>query len=396
MSDIKIYIHKNDDNVENYSLYLNDYYLPIIGAKGAFLYRFFKESTFNYMEEERLINLLSLSKIDYNYNRKMLEAIGLISTFIKEDEEIIILKPVLPPSYFFNEEHLRKILLVSLNNDENAFKKIEEKYQNKLDLDGFNNISASLLDIFNIKPENNEKEYRFTVKNDKSDDFSLSTFYSLLRKNSQISAKLISKNDEERIKDLASLYSLDEKEMTKYINIYFDINNSSNHIKFKEMEKEIIKNSMIPSLDSNLLDNNLPKKIKTDNELINFYNSMSPLDFLKSTLNGKEPSQFEKSTIMMLANDYHFDKAMINALLDYSLKKNNNHIYKNNVRDYANYLVREEVIDVYSLLEALYNKDTIKETYSRNKKREEKIVKKEEKIEEIDTSNIVDFDDDEF
>lgn len=211
---------------------------------------------------------------------------------------------------------------------------------------------------------------------------------------------MIKEEDENKIKDLAILYEINEKDMAKYLTIYFDPLNKVNHFNFKEIEKEIISNSTLSSL-SNSLDNNKERKIKTNNELIQYYDSISPLDFIKNTIDGKEPSEFEKAIIKMLINEYHYDRVMTNAMLDYALKKDKNKLYKNNIKQYANDLIRNNVNDIYSMLESLYNKETFNELNKtkRNKNVEIKEeIKKEKKNEKIDESILNDdiFKDDDF
>lgn len=398
----KIYIYKDENNPDGYSSYLNDYYLPIIGGKAVFLYRFLKEYNNKSIIENDLINLLSFSNTDYLYSRNMLEAIGLIFTYKRHDEYKIILNPVLPPESFFNKEHLRKVLLNALNNNLKEFEKIENKYKNDLNLDDFENISKSFLDIYNIKIEdNNLKTYKIEEKRTRKDiNFSFSSLYSLLKKNSQISSKMIKEEDEIKIKDLVILYNINEKEMAKYLTIYFDPLAKDEHFNFKEIEKEIISNSSLSTLSS-FLDNNKERKTKSNNELIQYYDSLSPLDFIKKTIDGKEPSDFEKAIIKMLINDYHYDRVMTNAMLDYALKKDNNRLYIKNIKQYANDLIRNNVNDIYSMLESFYNKETykeIKESKKINKISKKVEIKKEKENKNIDESILNDdiFKDDDF
>ena len=93
---------------------------------------------------------------------------------------------------------------------------------------------------------------------------------------------------------------------------------TSHGFSYERLEKQIV--DYIRKLFANI-DNNKISKIKTNSDLIKYYQEISPINFLRETLNGKEPSKFEKNIIMMMSNTYHFNSAMIVAVLDYALKK---------------------------------------------------------------------------
>lgn len=389
MEDNIYYIEKEDSNPEDYLTYFKDYYLPIVGGKAFLLYISFKNMLNQKISENNLISLLSLSKTDFLYARQILEGIGLISTFKNNNNFLILLNPVLPPSVFFNKKHLCSALLTSLDNNQKEYDKIVEKYKVKYELSNYENVSASFLDIYNIemKKEDNNN-YRISLKSDNSENnFSFSIFLKELKKNSQITPKMLKDSDQEKIEYLANLYGVNELEMARYITIFYNLLEKEHPINYNDLEQEIIKNSTVSQIKFNNIDNNKTKKIKSNNELIKYYQSISPLNFLRETLNGKEPSNFEKNIIMMLSNTYHFSSDMIVAILDYALKKDKNRLFKNNIESYSDALIRNGVNDIYTLLENLYNEKTIKEVY---KEKNDSIKEKEKKEEQL---NLFDYND---
>lgn len=389
MEDNIYYIEKEDSNPEDYLTYFKDYYLPIVGGKAFLLYISFKNMLNQKISENNLISLLSLSKTDFLYARQILEGIGLISTFKNNNNFLILLNPVLPPSVFFNKKHLCSALLTSLDNNQKEYDKIVEKYKVKYELSNYENVSASFLDIYNIemKKEDNNN-YRISLKSDNSENnFSFSIFLKELKKNSQITPKMLKDSDQEKIEYLANLYGVNELEMARYITIFYNLLEKEHPVNYDDLEKEIIKNSTVSQIKFNNIDNNKTKKIKSNNELIKYYQSISPLNFLRETLNGKEPSNFEKNIIMMLSNTYHFSSDMIVAILDYALKKDKNRLFKNNIESYSDALIRNGVNDIYTLLENLYNEKTIKEVY---KEKNDSIKEKEKKEEQL---NLFDYND---
>ena len=403
MEDNIYYIEKEDSNPEDYLTYFKDYYLPIVGGKAFLLYISFKNMLDEKISENKLINLLSLSKTDFIYARQILEGIGLISTFQNGNNYLILLNPVLPPSVFFNKKHLCSALLSALDNNKKEYDKIIDKYKIKYELSNYENISSSFLDIYNIEMKKEDaNDYRISLKADNSNNnFSFVIFLKELKKNSQINPKMLKDSDQEKIESLANLYGVNEVEMARYITIFYNLLEKEHPINYDELEKEIIKNSTVSQVKLNNIDNNKTKKIKSNNELIKYYQAISPLNFLRETLNGKEPSNFEKNIIMMLSNTYHFSNDMIVAILDYALKKDKNRLFKNNIETYSDALIRNGVNDIYSLLENLYNNNSIKEVY---KEKNELVKEKEKKEEELslfnyndkDVNIIIPSDDDDF
>lgn len=403
MEDNIYYIEKEDSNPEDYLIYFKDYYLPIVGGKAFLLYISFKNMLNQKISEIKLINLLSLSKNDFIYARQILEGIGLISTFKNENNYLILLNPVLPPSVFFNKKHLCSALLSALDNDKKEYERIVNKYKIKYELNNYENVSASFLEIYNIEmKKEDDNKYRISLKSDNSENnFSFVIFLKKLKKNSQITPKMLKDSDQEKIEYLANLYGVNEEEMARYIQMFFNLLDKEHPINYDDLEKEIIKNSSVSQIKLNNIDNNKTKKIKTNNELIKYYQSITPINFLRETLKGKEPSNFEKNIIMMLSNTYHFTNDMIVAILDYALKKDKNRLFKNNIEVYSDALIRNGVNDIYSLLENLYNDNSIKEVYKEKNEIANEKMKTEEQLTLFDYNDndlnvVLPSDDDDF
>ncbi len=366
METLTIYIFKEDSNPEDYLTYFSDYYLPITGGKPFSLYMSLKNLVNTSLKEDELVKLLGVSRADYLTAKRVLEGVGLIKSYQKEEVMFLILYPVLPPSEFFNRRYLTAALYNALYNDKDKYQKIYDKYRPKYDLTGFNNVSSGFMDLFETVPsENNgERTFKIKYKTPKSDNtFSYSIFLRELKKMSQINAKMISEEEEEKIETLATLYNVKEFDMARYITMSFDALNKEKRIDLKKVEEEIIANSAVSEIKFNRIDQNKPSKVKTSNNMIKYYQSVGPIEFLRETLKGKEPSLEEKKIITMLSNTYHFSGDMIVAILDYALNKDNGRLYKFNIERYADIVLRNGASDLYSLLDTLYNEKTIKEAH---------------------------------
>ena len=122
-----------------------------------------------------------------------------------------------------------------------------------------------------MKKEDNNN-YRISLKSDNSENnFSFSIFLKELKKNSQITPKMLKDSDQEKIEYLANLYGVNELEMARYITIFYNLLEKEHPINYNDLEQEIIKNSTISQIKFNNIDNNKTKKIKSNNELIKYY-----------------------------------------------------------------------------------------------------------------------------
>lgn len=137
-------------------------YQPIIGANGLSLYvTLLSEINENNRSESLfhadLISMLDLSIQQLQIARQKLEAIGLLETFVKQDQELgsCYLYHLLPPESakrFFKDEVLSLVLLNRVG--QRKFDKLVEHFRPKrVNLTGYENISASFKEVYSFKEE---------------------------------------------------------------------------------------------------------------------------------------------------------------------------------------------------------------------------------------------------
>jgi len=246
MKEIVIKIYKTYDNPINYLLFLTDYYLPIIGNDAYYLYLYLFNLDFEKINEDELLIKTHFDNEKFISTKKILEGIGLISSYIKENELIIVINKVLTPSHFFNKTHLRFLLLSSLNNNEEEVEKIEKKYINKYSLNGYLENSATLFDVFKIRPEKETKKIRLIKKDyEEKNLFSYAVFLKYIQKNSQLNSKSFSENDLNKIENISKIYSLNENEIGQYIINFYDPTKKENKIDYNSLEKKVINDQLV-------------------------------------------------------------------------------------------------------------------------------------------------------
>lgn len=393
MNKKEILIYKDEYILRSYSSYLTDLYLPIIGIKAHMLYLFLLDYKEEKIKERNLLKKLDLNSEDYLNALKILEGIDLIEYFVSkvdENDVIIYLNPVLPPSIFLERKYMSELLRSSINDDE-EFNNIVKKYQKNIDFSSYKNESINFMEVFKVDVKIDEtlslkEEYIYSFKNklkenrekdnDDTFNFSFAIFLKEVKKRASFNIKLITQKDEEKIERLAKIYNVKEDVMADLVVRFISLDklnqeNKKTRINYDKIEESLIKKSAINEYsylnneNPNLLTNTYRSLTNDKNvrrsDLINYYISVSPIELLKDSMNGKEPSQMDKKIVGRLANEYNLNKEMINCIIHYALKRDNNHLYINNIINYLTPMIRNNIKDVYEMMDYLYKEKDVKD-----------------------------------
>lgn len=393
MNKKEILIYKDEYILRSYSSYLTDLYLPIIGIKAHMLYLFLLDYKEERIKERNLLKKLDLNSEDYLNALKILEGIDLIEYFVSkvdENDVIIYLNPVLPPSIFLERKYMSELLRSSINDDE-EYNNILKKYQKNIDFSSYKNESINFMEVFKVDVKIDEtlslkEEYIYSFKNklkenrEKDNDdvfnFSFAIFLKEVKKRASFNIKLITQKDEEKIERLAKIYNVKEDVMADLVVRFISLDklnqeNKKTRINYDKIEESLIKRSAIneysylnnenPNLLTNTYRSLTSDKNVRRSDLINYYISVSPIELLKDSMNGKEPSQMDKKIVGRLANEYNLNKEMINCIIHYALKRDNNHLYINNIINYLTPMIRNNIKDVYEMMDYLYKDKDVKD-----------------------------------
>ena len=368
-------------------LYLKDFYLPLIGYKTCFLYKYFcleiedKEIEGNI---GKILNETTLSLQDFIVSKKILESIGLVNTFLDEDNDayIFILSSILSPSEFLNSP-VHKGLLFSILSKEQQDKLIL-KYTIKNETKGYKEVTASVKDSFSFAFDSSFAlntnlgdilKKNINLLNDNFDD---KDFFTYLKKNSNINPNAFSQDELKKLHDLASLYDVDSKDLAFAVIESF---NYSNEVGSK-IDFEYLKNRI--KMEISVSRPFKPKEnkkivINSETELankINKFENTSPRIFLKEVQKGVEPIRSDLNLIDFLNEHFGFGNGVINVILDYCLKVNDGSLPRQYVEKIASNLYRKNVnnsLDAYNCLHQFNKK---KSDVGKNK---EAIVENENK-----------------
>lgn len=389
-ADVYVVVNKSVLN-ENDRFVLTTLYQPIIGSSALSLY-FTLWSDLNKLiflsceyTHHHLMDFMNLKLEEIISSRKKLEAIGLLKTYLKQGDVNSYIYEIYSPLScveFFSNPILSSSLLSCVG---------KKEYQNlinyfripKINTSEFENITVKFSDIFMMS---NDIDYGFDkdiLKKDKLeimvDDVIDFDFIASSMPKGILNSNCFSKNVKKLINSLAYLYNFDNEIM---INLIKDSINEKGLINESELKKncknyysfeyngtpKLIYNKR--TINSSVKDvNNLKEK------LINCFENTSPYDFLKAKYGGAKPTSKDVNLIESLLVNQELNPGVVNVLIDYVLRINENKLNKNFVEAIAS---QWKLSNIKTVPDAM--KQAEKEYRKMNQNKEKKKSIKEEKL----------------
>ena len=155
-----------------------------------------------------------------------------------------------------------------------------------------------------------------------------------------INEKAFNKKTKELINELAFIYKIDSLKMMELIrsvlNEYGMIDKNNLRIAARKIYQ--FNNGGLPTL----IYRSQPEYLKTpdgDNsmrgKIVKMFESINPVDFLRNKYHGSKPTNRDIKIIESLIIDLEMPPAVVNVLLDYVLRKNNNKLATNYIETIA-------------------------------------------------------------
>jgi len=322
--------------------------------------------------------------------REKLEAIGLLKTYIKKgsiNNYLYELYSPLEPKEFLENPILATALQNNIGKKE--YDKIIKFFSiPKINIDGYEEISASFGETFDVSTEmfvsDNISRIRKVnqvdiIVNEKVD---LNSIFENIP-NEYLNKKSVTKEVKSLIYKLAFIYNLDETELTELIRnsinekhaIDKDVlrKNCGNYYTFEHKGKmpSLIYKNQPEYLRMKVSDNSKRSK------MIYTYETTSPYDFLVGRNKGIKPSKNDLNILEILLIDYELFPGVVNVLIDYVLKINNNKLTKNFILTIASQWKRSNIKTVNEAMEICKKENKTKKEV----KKITKPIKKEAKPE---------------
>lgn len=266
--------------------------------------------------------------------RQSLEALGLLKSFVKRDENIneylYELYSPMSPYDFFNHPVLNVLLLNNIGEIEynNLVQYYKKRSFNKSD---YEEITSSMNNTFkSVTPMQEQAEL---VRKVNRNDINLEQVidFNLLEASlpkGMINNRTLNKKIKELINQLAYIYNVDTVKMSEIIRLVIDEFGLINKEKLREAVRknyEYNNNGSLPTIVFRTQPEHLrsPEGDKTNRgKMIYVFENTRPYDFLKSKNKGIRPSSRDLKLMEHLAVDFELPAGVINVLIDYALRIN--------------------------------------------------------------------------
>lgn len=328
-------------------------YQPIIGYTAVSLYFTLLddldklELMSNDLTHHHLMATMQLKLEDIIIAREKLEATGLLKSYLKKgniNHYVYLLYSPITAHEFFNHPILNVVLYNNLGKKE--YEKILNYYKiPKVSLKEYEEITASFDEVFssvkgNILEINQDITRRDSnnIKLNKSVDFNL--LISSIPA-SMMHEKCFSKDVREVINALSFTYNLDTLALQGLVR---DAINEKGFIDKTQLRKscrdyyQFEANGNLPTLIYNKQPDYL-KKPTGDNskwaKMVYAFENLNPYQFLKAKYKGGEPTDRDKRLIESLLIDQKLNPGVVNVLIAYVLKINNEQLKKSYVETIA-------------------------------------------------------------
>lgn len=313
------------------------FYAPVIGPLAVYLYLTLWEDLKKCEESEfllhhHLMSILKCSSKTIKDAREALEAVGLLRVYVKEENVLVYLYELyspLTPAEFFAHPILNSVLYNNLGQEE--YETLQKKYtKKKYDYTGYIEITRNIDEVYKVESgiqvtgikEKDSGQIKLTSKID------YDLIIDSIPKNI-LSEKAFNKKTKELIDNLSFIYNLDTLKMIEYIRQSIN--------EFGMIDKNVLRDTArkyyqfssgsLPTIVYRKQPEFL-KKAQGDTSLrgkvVSMFENISPYDFLKSKNKGASPTAKDLKLVESLLVDLELTPAVVNVLLDYCLKKNNN------------------------------------------------------------------------
>lgn len=359
------------------------FYEPIIGHLAVSLYL----TLWNDLEEGKQISrelnhhhLMSILKCPLSVikeAREALEAVGLLKTYLKYGDYNNYLYEIyspLSPSEFFNHPILNVVLYNNIGAIEYEYlKKLYQKI--KIDTKDYIEITKKMDEVYTAIsdiPTTDSVERSITDINC-NDQVDFDLIISSIPKGI-INEKAFNKKIKELINQLAFVYKIDSLKMMELIRSVLNEFGmiDKNGLRLAARKVYQFNNGALPTL----IYRSQPEYLKTpagDNsmrgKIIQMFENINPVDFLRNKYQGVKPTNRDIKIIEMLIIDLEMPPAVVNVLLDYVLRKNNNRLSTSYIETIAGQWKRAGLKNASEAMEFAEkeNKKLSKKIVSKNK-----------------------------
>lgn len=368
---------------------LNMLYLPVVGPLPVMLYLIFmsdldKSSLISDVNSHsHLLSRLRISSSEFLESRNALEAIGLLKTYFKQDNVnnyIYELYSPISANDFFTHPMLNMVLYNNVGKRE--YDKLVGYFKNiKVNKENYKDITHTFSSVFKTIPSTTinissdsirkQNKLKLNIDSDFDIDFLIDTMPTYIDK------KIFTKDLKEMIITLAFLYDIDAPKMQNIVKSCINERGTVNRDELRKITRnhyQFDHNGVLPTVTFQTQPEYLCKPIGDNSnmaKMIYTFETTSPYDFLKSKHNGAEPVKSDILLIEKLMIDHQLKAGVVNVLIDYVLRTQDNKLTSSYVLKIAGEWSRKKIETVEEAM------DIARKNYKANNK---KTTKKSEVV----------------
>lgn len=353
-------------------------YQPIIGSQAISLYY----TLWSYLDKSELLSNewthhhilrdMMISNSEFIDARVKLEAVGLIKTYVKKgniNNFVYELYSPISASEFINNPLLNMALF-------NAIGKLE--YERaisyfkvpKINLREYDDITSKFSDVFAFSNEPINDNLIYDIKKSSYrkleilSKIDINTILSLIS-DELLNKKSITKDTKEFLYKISYIYNYDNDDMIELIRNSISIKHTIDKKMLQENANKYYRYDNMGKLPS-IIYKNQPEYLRKESldtsnrsRMIHLFETTSPYDFINSKCKTGSPTSSDLSLISYLLIDLNLKPGVVNVLVDYVLKINNNKLIKSFVEVIASQWSKsgiETVEDAMKIAEEEYKK----------------------------------------
>lgn len=324
-------------------------YEPLIGAMAVSLYFTLWNdlNTSEYMSRDlihhHLMVVLKSGIGVIKTARESLEAFGLLKSYVKVgsiNDYIYELYSPLSPQEFFNQPILNIVLYNNVG--EREYENLKSLYKTtKIDLKEYTDVTKKLDEVYDTSKFTLVNGLKDKTNNDilVSERINFDEIIASIPKG-LINERAFTKKTRELINNLAFIYNIDTLKMTELIrNVLNEYGNiDKNGLRIVARKDYQFKTGTLPTLiyrtQPDYLKNPLGDNSKRG-RIIGVFENTTPYDFLRYKYHGAKPTSRDLKLLEKLIVDLELTPAVVNVLIDYVLRKNNNKLTEGYVETIA-------------------------------------------------------------
>lgn len=348
---------------------VNMLYLPLIGANATMVFNLFLNDLDKIdeisvgLEHAKILSSLHISSDEFVDARSKLEGIGLLKTYLKEDTINKYIYELYSPvsAHEFFSHPIFNIVLYN-----NVGKKEYERLVNyfkvpKISKDGYIEITKKFNQVFEMVPYTSSDMYKDNIRKSNKRKLDLDTAFDMNflieTIGSNINKKVFTKDLQELIIQLAYLYDIDAVKMQNIIKTCINEFGTVNRDQLRKTVRDYYQfdhSGLLPTMIDSTQPEYLRKAIGDNSKMakmIYTFETVSPYEFLKSKHNGAEPVKRDIMILEDLIIDLKLKPGVVNVLIDYVLKTQNNKLVRNYVETLAGEWARNKIETVEDAME---------------------------------------------